>query len=145
MLVGPWVSVMSPGHRPVSGTFAHLRVQASWMKDRLVMQGSPVLLPVCSRAGSLCVSFLCALSSLSIWACCDHMVFYPELPADCFISQPSGAQPEGFGIVSFCPSGIDVSWQGLKPLLALSTQSRNLPTVPVNSHTWSMFMIFFSL
>lgn len=54
------------------------------------------------------------------------MVFYPELPADCFISQPSGAQPEGFGIVS-CPSGIDVPWQGLKPILALSAQNSNLP------------------
>lgn len=101
--------------------------------------------PSALGADSLCVSFVCALSSLSICACCDHMVFYPELPAHCFISQPSGTLPEGFGIVSLCSSGIDVSWQRLKPLLALSTQNPNLPTLPVNSHTWSMFMTFFSL
>lgn len=50
--------VKLPSQCPVSGIPAHLRVEASWMKDRFVRWGSPVLLLWGQTA---CVSPSCVL------------------------------------------------------------------------------------
>lgn len=97
-LIGSLSSVKLASHCLVSSISAPVGVSGLLDEAQACHGGAPS--SACALgADSLCL-LLCALPSLSIWACCDQMVFHPELPIDCFISRPSGAQPEGLGIVS---------------------------------------------
>lgn len=71
------------------------------------------------------------------------MVFHPELPIDCFISLPSGAQPEGLGTVSLCPQGLLILGRDLS-LFLLRALRTLISYSPVNSYTGSVFVIVFS-
>lgn len=134
--------VKLPSRCPVSGIPALLRVEASWMKDRFVRWGSPVLLLWGQTA---CVSPSCVLFPASAFVRAVTIWSSTQSSQHTASSHSHLEHCQRDLELSLCSSGIDVSWQRLKPLLALSTQNPNLPTLPVNSHTWSMFMTFFSL